>query len=115
MIAVIIILIMAALMFVLSAFFFKGRGAMLVAGYNTASEEEKRKYDEKKLLKAMGTAVFAIGVMLIAMSVYMYMLEYGFADENTALAFAAVFGVLILADIVLLNIYVSKKCRKEYE
>lgn len=112
MIAVIIILIMAALMFVLSAFFFKGRGAMLVAGYNTSSEEEKRKYDEKKLLKAMGTAVFAIGVMLIAMSVYMYMLEYGLADESTALAFAAVFGVVILADIVLLNIYVSKKCRK---
>lgn len=112
MMAVIITGIMAVLMFALSALFFKGRGAMLVAGYNTSSEEEKRKYDEKKLLKAVGISVFVIGVMLIAMSVYMYMLEYGFAEESTALAFAAVFGIIILADIVLLNIYVSKKCRK---
>lgn len=37
-----------------------GKGAGLIAGYNTASAEEKAKYNEKKLCKAMSKQMFAL-------------------------------------------------------
>ena len=47
------------LMFViLGIVFSKGKGAFLIAGYNTASKAEKQKTDEKKLCKFMGRLMF---------------------------------------------------------
>lgn len=64
----------AVLLFVMLAIvFFRGKGASLIAGYNTASPEEKAKFDEKALCRAMG------GMML---------------------ACAACFGLLILSDVL---------------
>ena len=37
-----------------------GKGAKLIAGYNTASPSEKAKYDEKKLCKGVGKLMFII-------------------------------------------------------
>ena len=34
--------------------FLSGHGAFLIGGYNTASDEEKGKYDEKRLCRLMG-------------------------------------------------------------
>ena len=49
------------LMFViLGIFFSKGKGAFLIAGYNTASKAEKQKTDEKKLCKFMGRLMFLL-------------------------------------------------------
>ncbi len=63
-----------ALLFVLLAIvFFCGKCAFLIAGYNTASPEEKANVDEKALCRAMG------GMML---------------------ACAACFGVLMLSDVL---------------
>lgn len=39
----------AALFAVLSILLLSGKGSWLIAGYNTASPEEKAKYDSKKL------------------------------------------------------------------
>lgn len=47
-----------------------GKGSFLIAGYNTSSPEEKVKYDEKALCKAMGLLMFAFaactGVMALS-------------------------------------------------
>ncbi len=40
--------------------FSRGKGAFLIAGYNTASKEEKAKYDEKTLCRCMGKLMFAL-------------------------------------------------------
>ena len=49
------------LMFViLGIVFSKGKGAFLIAGYNTASKAEKQKTDEKKLCKFMGRLMFLL-------------------------------------------------------
>lgn len=40
--------------------FSRGKGAFLIAGYNTASREEKAKYDEKALCRCMGKLMFAL-------------------------------------------------------
>lgn len=47
-------IIMAIMFLVLAIVFLNGKGAFLIAGYNTASQEEKDSYDEKALCKFMG-------------------------------------------------------------
>ncbi|MGN0969021.1 MAG: DUF3784 domain-containing protein [Oscillospiraceae bacterium] len=58
-IAVIVQLIFVAVFVVLGIVFFKGKGAFLIAGYNTSSREERAKYDEKALCRFMGKLMFA--------------------------------------------------------
>ena len=40
--------------------FSRGKGAFLIAGYNTAPRAEKEKYDEKTLCRFMGRLMFAL-------------------------------------------------------
>lgn len=42
-----------------------GKGAFLIAGYNTASKEEKEKTDEKKLCKAVGNLFLSLAACWI--------------------------------------------------
>lgn len=42
-----------------------GKGAFLIAGYNTASEKEKRKYNEKKLCRTVGAYMALITVLVL--------------------------------------------------
>ncbi len=44
-------------MAVMSLVLLSGRGSGLIAGYNTASTEKKRRYDEKRLCKTVGTGL----------------------------------------------------------
>ncbi len=48
--------------------FWNGKGAFLIAGYNTSSREEKEKTDEKKLCRFMGKFMFvlAAGWLIVA-------------------------------------------------
>lgn len=56
-----IVLVILVLLFVLLGFLFRsGRGAFLIAGYNTASKAERDKIDEKKLCRYMGNLMFAL-------------------------------------------------------
>lgn len=47
-------------MFVLSLFLLQGKGAFLIAGYNTMSKEEQQKYDVKALCRFVGRLLMAI-------------------------------------------------------
>ena len=44
----------------LAVVFFCGKGSFLIAGYNTASEAEKSRYDEKLLCRFMGKLMFIL-------------------------------------------------------
>ena len=62
-----VFLVIAAVFIVLGAIFGAGKGANLIAGYNTASHEEKDKHNEKKLLKAMSVFMFVLaGCFLVS-------------------------------------------------
>lgn len=50
----------AALFVLLGLLFSRGKGAFLIAGYNTASPAEKARYDEKALCRFMGKLMFAL-------------------------------------------------------
>lgn len=55
-------LLVAASFLALGIVFSRGKGTSLIAGYNTASPEEKAKYDEKKLCKAMSRLMFVLAL-----------------------------------------------------
>ena len=52
--------VMTGSFFLLGVMFAVGKGTGLIAGYNTATAEEKANYDKKKLCKAMSRLMFAL-------------------------------------------------------
>ena len=58
--------IIISLFIVLGIIFSCGKGAFLIAGYNTASKEEKSRMNEKLICKYMGKVMFMVaGCQLI--------------------------------------------------
>ena len=53
-------LVMTGSFVLLGVVFASGKGTGLIAGYNTATAEEKANYDKKKLCKAMSRLMFAL-------------------------------------------------------
>lgn len=72
-----------------------GRGSFLVAGYNTMSEEEKKKYNGKRTTQA-------VGVFVLFTAVYMMMLEFTEVPEGILIGILVVIGIVIT---VLINIH----------
>lgn len=72
-----------------------GKGKDLIAGYNTLSEEDKKTYNEKKLLRAMCLGMFFFAVC-IALSLVGAILDQGLllALGYALLIFGAIFLVL---------------------
>lgn len=96
-------LLVTALFLVPGVVFSLGKGTSLIAGYNTASPEEKAKYDEKKLCKAMSRLMFVLAfcwlvVALSALCRTMWLLWLGLG-----LFVAAAIGGCM---------YVDRKCRR---
>ena len=57
----------------LGALFYSGRGAFLIAGYNTMSKAKKARYDKAALCRFMGKIMFALagcqGIMALGILV----------------------------------------------
>ncbi len=90
--------IIIGVLFVTSIFLILGKGAWLIAGFNTMSAEERKKYDRKKLARAVGIMlllVTAATVPLITVRVAAYWIFY---------------TVFLCAAIVVLIYYTNKKC-----
>ena len=82
----------------ISIVFLTGHGAGLIAGYNTASEEEKNKYDEKKMCKVMGVGMSVITVFLFVMAKWESVLP-----AEIAYVFLGVVIIDCIVIIILLN------------
>lgn len=55
----------AILFLIMALVFFSGKGKGLIAGYNTASDEEKAKYDEKKLNRTYAVFCLILSVSFV--------------------------------------------------
>ena len=98
-IALVVILIIMAIVIML------GKGDFLIAGYNTASKEEKEKYNIKRLR-------FLISAILLVSVVYaVLMIPFG-QDVVGALTMTAVLVVLTFAVVILANTWAKKKKKK---
>lgn len=94
----IIILIIMILFIGLGILLYNGKGAFLIAGYNTMPKEEREKYDEKALSKFMGKSMIAIASTLIFyLYGIMYELEWPFHVGT----------ILMVAYIVFMIIYMN--------
>lgn len=80
-------------MAVLSIVLISGHGSWLISGYNTASKEEKEKYNEKKLCRIMGTGMSVIAILILMMGLF----------ENVLPAFFVYIALgIILADVMVM-------------
>lgn len=88
---------------VLSIVLISGHGSWFISGYNTASKEEKEKYDEKKLCRTMGIGMSIISILLLIMGLF----------EDWLPAFFVYIAVgIILADVVVIIIVGNTLCKK---
>ena len=70
-----IILLFSIGCYVLSGFFLHGKGACLIAGYNTMSKKEQDQYDQKKLCRSAGYGTLIIGMALTLLSCVILLTE----------------------------------------
>ena len=92
--------IVVALFAILSAVLLSGHGANLIAGYNTASEAEKKRYDEKKLCRILGAGMALITVLLLVSTLLMDALPAWFGYVQAGIILADCVTILILANTV---------------
>ena len=92
-----------AIFAVLSIILLSGHGSWFISGYNTASNEEKKKYDEKKLCRTMGIGMSIIAILALTMGLF----------ENILPAFFVYIALgIILVDAVVIIILGNTLCRK---
>ena len=94
----VVFIAIAVLFIVFGIVFASGKGAGLIAGYNTASPEEKAKIDEKKLLKAMSVFMFVLaGCFIVSASSEIFHLKLLIWIGQ------ALFVVALIAGIIYMN------------
>lgn len=98
-----IVWIVFAIFAVVSIVLLSGHGSWFISGYNTASKEEKKKYDEKKLCRTMGIGRSIIAILILIMCLF----------ENFLPAFFVYIAlVIIIVDVVVIIILENTICRK---
>ena len=99
----IILIIVAAILVVMGIVVLIGKGDNLIAGYNTASKEEKSKYSIKRLRVLIG------GLLIVLAPVTFLLLR----EETMAAtwSFIALTFVLSIVVVVLANTWAKKKSK----
>ena len=69
---------------VFSIILLSGHGSWFISGYNTASKEEKEKYDEKKLCRTIGIGMSIIAILALTM---------GLLENNFCPAFFVIYCI----------------------
>lgn len=95
--------VVAAIFALLTMIFLSGHGSGLIAGYNTATKDEKEKYDEKKLCRVMGWGMAVITVLIVVMGLFETVLPAGFVY---------VFLGIVIVDIIAIMVLSNTICRK---
>lgn len=80
-----------------------GHGVNLIAGYNTASQEEKNKYDSKKLCRVTGVGMLVITAFIFVMAI---------GEAVLPAVVVHVFGVVTIIDCVVMIILMNTICKK---
>ena len=89
-ISIIITVLVGAPFIVVGIIMLKGRGAFLIAGYNTMSKSEQEKYDAPALCRFIGKIMLAIGALTV-------LLPAGIMLERTWAFWLYMAGVLVLS------------------
>lgn len=95
--------IVSGVFLIISIVLISGHGENLIAGYNTASKEEKSRYNTKKLCRVVGAGLLIITLMILAMGIW-----------ETALpaSFSTVFLLVTVTDCIVIIILANTICRR---
>ena len=97
----IVMIIIAAILLIMGIIILIGKGDNLIAGYNTASEEEKSQYNIKRLRGLIGS-------LLIILAPTMFLLHRE-STMTTTWSFLAIVFILSIVVIILANTWAKKK------
>lgn len=98
-----IIWIEGILFAIISIILISGHGANLIAGYNTASREEKNRYDTKKLCRGVGIGMSLITLMIFIMAIW---------ETVLPAYFSTVFLVITVVDCTTIIVLSNTICKK---
>ena len=90
------------LFIVLAIILLMGKGDMLIAGYNTASEEERKTIDIKRLRIVMA-------ILMVITAIFCAILPLIGENKNSLLVAAAIFVAITLVGIIIANTWAKKK------
>ena len=96
-----LIWILIIVLFAISVTLLSGHGSWMIAGYNTATKEEKAKYYEKRLCRTMGGGMAVITVLLFVMGMYELPVEFAYVAIG-----------IICVDVFVIMVLSSTICKK---
>ena len=102
MIVMIASIVFAVMFLVFAVIFLMGKGDKLIAGYNTASEEEKKKVDIKRLRILMA-------ILSVITAGYVSIQPYLASDPQNQMGALFAFIVVTFLFIILANTWAKKK------
>ena len=94
----IVLVLVAAILLIMGIVILMGKGDNLIAGYNTASKEERSKYNIKRLRRL-------IGGLLIVLAPSTFLL----ANDSMAGSFGGITLVVCLVAVILANTWAKEK------
>lgn len=97
-------IIITAVLAILGIIILIGKGDMLIAGYNTASEKERQKYHIKRL-----RLIFGILPLLLATTCFFL---FGKDSVENHISFVVLATLLAIVSLVLANTWAKKKYKK---
>ena len=97
----IVLIILAAIMLIMGIIILIGKGDNLIAGYNTASEEERSQYNVKRLRGLIGGLLIVLAPMMLLL-----LGEESFAATG---AFVGLTLALTMVVVILANTWAKKK------
>ena len=92
----------AALFLILAIVFIMGKGDMLIAGYNTADAEDKKKYDIKRLRIVMA-------VISVITAGFIAILPVFGDNKDAQLGSGAVFILIVIVFAILANTWAKNR------
>lgn len=95
-----IIWVAFAILLAMSIVLLSGRGAWLIAGYNTASKAEKDKYDAKKLSRITGIGMAVITVLIGVMGLLENVLPASFAYVSLVIVAVVCVAIIVLGNTI---------------
>ncbi len=98
MVGLVIGFIVAAAFIIWGAVLCTGRGALLIAGYNTMSGDEKAKWDERRLCRSTGKMMIGSGIWVFCLVLLSF-----FDITWFVLATIPVFLLSVIAWVVYIN------------
>ena len=95
-------IVFSILFIVLAIILLMGKGDKLIAGYNTASEEDRKKVDIKRLRIVMA-------ILMVITAVFCAILPLVDNNKTSQLAATGIFIAITIVGIIVANTWAKKK------